>query len=200
MLSLTYWLMTQEIATIVASMLRSDDLFSVDDGGVWLPDLDSYSFTMQEHIVRALELHGYSASTSTRSHTGLRIDVPEAQSIDNRQIKSIHMDAYGYTGRVAGIEAQGQTFDNHITEPGSVLEVPDLGWIQGSERVVIGNYSGLYLAEVNTDNVETYRKEDTFHIEISENHEREMSLGEMGNSGRVIVYKGEWNGYPQERF
>lgn len=192
--------MTQAIATIVASMLRSDDLFSVDDGGVWLPDLDSYSFTMQEHIVRALELHGYSASTSTRSHSGLRIDVPEAQSIDNRQIKSIHTDAYGYSGRVAGIEAQGQTFDNHTTEPGSVLEVPDLGWTRGSERVVIGNYSGLYLAEVNTDSVETYGNEDTFRIEISENHVREMSLGEMGNSGRVIVYKGEWNGYPQERF
>ncbi|WP_227130966.1 hypothetical protein [Halorubellus salinus] len=192
--------MTQEIATVVASMLQSDDLFSVDDSGVWLPDLDSYSFSMQEHIARALELHGYSASTSTRSHAGLRIDVAEAQSIDSRQLKAIHTDAYGYTGRVAGLDAQGQTFVDHITEPGSVLQIPDLGWVNGSERVVVGEYSGLYLAEVHTDSAETYGNDDTFQVEVGHDREQEMTLHEMGNQGRVIVYKGEWNGYPQERF
>lgn len=191
--------MTREVATTVACMLQSDDLFSVDDGGVWIPDLDSYSFTMQEHIARALELHGYSASTSTRSHAGLRIDVPEAQPLDSQQVKSIHTDAYGYTGRVAGLEAEGQMFDTHITEPGNILQIPEIGWTRGHERVVIGDYSGLYLAEVNTDNVETYGKEDTFRVDLGYT-EKEMSLREMGNKGRVIVYKGEWNGYPQERF
>lgn len=180
-------------------MLQSGDLFSVDDGRVWIPDLDSYSFTMREHIARALELHGYSASTSTRSHAGLIIDVPEAQSIDSRQIKSIHTEAYGYTGRVAGLEAPSQMFNTNIAEPGNVLQVPEIGWTGGHERVVIGDYSGLYLAEVNTDNVETYRKDDTFQVDVGY-AEKEMSLREMGNKGRVIVYKGEWNGYPQERF
>lgn len=192
--------MTQQIATIVASMLRSKDLFVVDDGSVWLPDLDSYSFSMQEHIATALELHGYSAITSTRSHSGLWIDVPEAESLDDREIKSAHSEAYGYTGRVAGIEAKGQMFENYIKEPGSVLQIPDIGWTDGNERVVIGSYSGLYLAKVHTDSVETYGNEDTFQIEVSDRVEREMTLGEMGSEGRVIVYKGEWNGYPQERF
>lgn len=130
--------MSRKIASIVASMLRSNDLFSVDDGGVWIPDLDSYSFSMRWHIARALELHGYSARTSSRSHSGLRIKVPEAESVDNRQLKSVHSDAYGYTGRVAGIEAPGDMFDVHITEPGSVQQVPDLGWVHETNELSKG--------------------------------------------------------------
>lgn len=191
--------MTEEIANIVASMLGSDELFSIDDGRVWLPDLDSYSFSMQEHIARALELHGYSASTSTRSHSGLLIEVPEARAMENREIKSAHMEGYGYCGRVAGFQTNGQTFEKHISEPGNVLQVPDIGWTGGRERVVIGDYSGLYLAEVHTDNVETFT-DQTFQIEDEYGNEHEMTLREMGDNGRIIVYKGEWNGYPQERF
>lgn len=193
--------MTQAIAKVVASMLSSEDLFLVEDGSVWLPDLDSYSFSMQEHITRALELHGYSASSSTRSHSGLWIDIPEADSVTADQVKSIHSSAYGYTGRVAGIETKGQMFPADIDEPGNILRIPSIGWTGGRERVVIGKYDGLFLAKVNSDNLETFTNEDTFRVEsVRFENEREMSLREMEQDGRIIVYKGEWNGYPQERY
>lgn len=193
--------MTEEIATIVASMLRSSDLFQVDDGEVWIPDLDNYAFLMRDHIAKALELHGFTARTSSRSHSGLRIKVPEAESVESWDIRDCHTAGYGYTGRVSGLAAEGQNFEVSMSEPGNVLEIPELGWAWGDERVVIGDYCGLHLAKVDSEEVETYSDEDKFRVEsrIYEN-EQEMSLFELAEKSRVIIFKGEWNGYPEERF
>lgn len=197
--------MTHEIATIVASMLRSSDLFQVNSGEVWIPDLDNYAFSMQEHLTRALELHGYSASASTRDEHGMLITVRRAERIDSRLIKRIHSNVYGYTGRVTevGVDVgkDRSTSSYVIRGTGNILQIPEIGWTDGRERVVIGYNDGLRLAEVGTDNVTTYTSEDTFQIENPTlDIKKELSLQEMADESRVIVFKGEWTGSPQARF
>lgn len=178
-------------------MLESKRMYSVSQGEVWLSDLDSKTLLMRAHISRALELHGHQASEGTRSHSGVTIAVPDARDIREEQLREAHTEEYGYVGRIGKLDHKYDIMIPEPIQPGNLLEIPAIGWVRDEQRVVIGDYDGIYLCRAHSPNVETVSFDTEFPIRHRAYDRENTTLGELFERHEVIVKKSEWTGYPQ---
>ncbi|ELY39850.1 hypothetical protein [Natronorubrum tibetense] len=191
--------MTKGIARIVAGMLKSEKGFSVRGAMVWIP-FQQNPFQIQDHIAHALRLHGYEVKgRNHRSYAGLELGVPGARELSDYELRDVLQETYGYSGRIAGLSHENQAFEIKAIEPGNILEIPAIGWLGDESRVVIGEYSGIYVAKVHTDTLEVHDSTRTLRVVHPAYDRSETTPEELINRNEVIVKRREWSGYPQQQ-
>lgn len=192
--------MTQEIARIVGGIVSSNRMFSLGEDEVWLPFSDDV-FEITRHVARALSLHGYDARpTRGRVACGTTVKVDGAESISHQERQGILEDTYGYSGRIPGLMNEGLPYDADPIEPGNILEIPHVGWTGENSRIVIGRYSGTYMAKLHRDNIEVYPDDGPLEMIRGDENNEGTTLGELFDKDRVIVKKPEWTGYSQQTY
>jgi len=192
--------MTVEIARIIGGMLSSTRMFSIGEDEVWLPFADD-TFEVCRHLSRALTLHGYSAKpTRTRAYCGTSVDVDGAEPISNLELRGVLGETYGYKGRIPGLLNETLPYDAVPLEPGTILEIPHIGWTGDECRVVIRSYSGTYLAQINTESIENVAGNKEYRVMSGPDEGKDILLRELFENDRVIIKRREWTGYPQQTY